>query len=151
MPDMLAPAGERFCKRRILVSTILNVPFAEKDQAKSLGARWDAVRRKWYVEDGALLTPFQRWLPEMELSEHSDGHLKTKGQETANSPPKAKPPNMKSNTSDTQVNSLEGRLSVGPLYVDLGHDCIPWEPCKQCTDTLAIHREAQSRKLADLK
>lgn len=43
----------------------LNVPFREKDQAKALGARWDAVRKKWFVpaELSDDLTPFQRWLP----------------------------------------------------------------------------------------
>ena len=40
----------------------LNVPYAEKDMAKGLGARWDSSRRKWYVADGADLAPFQKWL-----------------------------------------------------------------------------------------
>jgi ribonuclease HI len=31
----------------------LNVPFAKKDEAKALGARWDADKRKWYVREGA--------------------------------------------------------------------------------------------------
>uniref|UniRef100_A0A6C0HZD3 ribonuclease H n=1 Tax=viral metagenome TaxID=1070528 RepID=A0A6C0HZD3_9ZZZZ len=29
----------------------LNVPFAKKDEAKKLGARWDAVKKKWYIYD----------------------------------------------------------------------------------------------------
>ena len=43
----------------------LEVPFREKDQAKALGARWDAVRRKWFVPAELCddLVPFQRWLP----------------------------------------------------------------------------------------
>ena len=43
----------------------LDVPFREKDQAKALGARWDAVRKKWFVppELSDDLSPFQRWLP----------------------------------------------------------------------------------------
>ncbi|SIN92206.1 Exodeoxyribonuclease VII large subunit [Sulfurivirga caldicuralii] len=43
----------------------LEVPFREKDQAKALGARWDAVRKKWFVpsELAEDLSPFQRWLP----------------------------------------------------------------------------------------
>ena len=31
----------------------LKVPYAEKDQAKKLGARWDAGRKLWYVEGKA--------------------------------------------------------------------------------------------------
>jgi hypothetical protein len=30
----------------------LKVPFAEKDQAKKLGARWDAARKRWYIDGG---------------------------------------------------------------------------------------------------
>lgn len=42
--------------------TYLKVPFAEKDDAKAHGARWDPARKSWYVE-GEELSPFQRWLP----------------------------------------------------------------------------------------
>ncbi len=39
----------------------LNVPFAEKDEAKRLGARWDAERKLWYTPDGVDNSPFARW------------------------------------------------------------------------------------------
>lgn len=41
--------------------TNLSVPFAEKDEAKALGARWDPVRKCWYVQDKDL-APFERWV-----------------------------------------------------------------------------------------
>jgi hypothetical protein len=41
--------------------TVLNVPFAEKEEAKQLGARWDPKRRKWYVPAGVDAAPFSRW------------------------------------------------------------------------------------------
>ena len=41
----------------------LVTPFAEKDAAKALGARWDSARKTWYIQDVADLTPFQRWIP----------------------------------------------------------------------------------------
>ncbi|MDO8329194.1 MAG: exodeoxyribonuclease VII large subunit [Fluviicoccus sp.] len=41
--------------------TYLHVPFPEKDQAKSLGARWDPMERKWYVQVDDL-GPFRRWI-----------------------------------------------------------------------------------------
>ena len=44
--------------------TNLNVPFHEKDQAKSLGAWWDPARKTWYVESVENLEPFQRWMDE---------------------------------------------------------------------------------------
>lgn len=42
----------------------LNVPFAEKDEAKRLGARWDAAARKWYVPHGTDVNLFSKWWPE---------------------------------------------------------------------------------------
>ena len=43
--------------------TDLDCPFAEKNQARALGARWDNTKRKWYVNEGTELDQFQRWLP----------------------------------------------------------------------------------------
>ena len=33
-----------------MMRLFLNVPYSEKDDAKSLGAKWNAVVKKWYVE-----------------------------------------------------------------------------------------------------
>lgn len=43
--------------------TWLTVPFAEKDEAKLLGARWDPGERRWYVPAGIALDRLARWLP----------------------------------------------------------------------------------------
>lgn len=40
---------------------MLNVPYAEKDEAKALGARWNPKKRSWYVPDGVAIEPFARW------------------------------------------------------------------------------------------
>lgn len=42
----------------------LHVPFAEKDRAKNLGAKWDAKKKKWYVPHGLDLNSFTCWWPE---------------------------------------------------------------------------------------
>ena len=47
--------------------TKLNVPYAEKDEARRLGARWDGERKTWYVPAGAMLAIFERWLPKFDL------------------------------------------------------------------------------------
>ncbi len=39
----------------------LKVPFAEKDQAKSLGARWNAELKIWFVPQGVDAAPFAKW------------------------------------------------------------------------------------------
>ncbi len=44
-------------------NTFLDVPFAEKDVAKSLGAKWAKEQGKWYVPEGLNIAPFARWLP----------------------------------------------------------------------------------------
>lgn len=48
----------------IATNTYLNVPYAQKDEAKALGARWDNNQRKWYVPAGIAVEPFSRWLSE---------------------------------------------------------------------------------------
>ncbi len=40
----------------------LKVPFAEKDEAKALGARWGPQAKVWYVPEGNETAPFARWL-----------------------------------------------------------------------------------------
>jgi len=39
----------------------INVPFKEKDQAKSLGAKWDRAEQSWYIPPGVNPEPFSRW------------------------------------------------------------------------------------------
>lgn len=44
--------------------TYLNVPYAQKDAAKALGARWDAANKKWYVPADKDITLFAQWQPQ---------------------------------------------------------------------------------------
>lgn len=44
------------------MATYLTVPFTQKDQAKALGARWDAAQRQWFVPPGVDLALFSTWL-----------------------------------------------------------------------------------------
>ncbi|MBF0325866.1 MAG: DUF1738 domain-containing protein [Alphaproteobacteria bacterium] len=37
------------------------VPFAEKDQAKAAGAKWDRQEKSWYVPEGLNPEPFAKW------------------------------------------------------------------------------------------
>jgi hypothetical protein len=45
------------------VKTYLNVPFAQKDMAKALGAKWDAALKKWYVPADKDSGLFAQWQP----------------------------------------------------------------------------------------
>ena len=41
----------------------LDVPFEEKDEAKSKGARWDPAAKRWFAPPGVDLKPLQAWIP----------------------------------------------------------------------------------------
>ena len=45
------------------MKTVLNVPFAQKEEARRLGAKWDQARRTWFVENLEDLVPFLKWMP----------------------------------------------------------------------------------------
>jgi hypothetical protein len=97
---------------------ILKVPYAEKDQAKALGARWNNERKVWYVPDGTVSTPFERWI--------------VPGANPA-APAKAAAPKEKPGKVDSYV----GKRVVGANYVELEHDCNPFTACEQCQPVLA--------------
>jgi hypothetical protein len=46
------------------LKTYLNVPFAQKDAAKALGAKWDAIHKKWYVPADKDIMLFTAWQTE---------------------------------------------------------------------------------------
>ncbi|HJV24056.1 MAG TPA: DUF5710 domain-containing protein [Aromatoleum sp.] len=85
----------------------LKVPFAEKDQAKKLGARWDAGRKIWYVEGKDDVSAFSTWSP------------------TPHDAATAVPPKQQTQQSKTYV---------GSEYVEQPRvcDCPPWEECDKC-------------------
>lgn len=45
-------------------ATYLHVPFAEKNEAKALGAKWDPTERSWFVPGDLDVALFARWLDE---------------------------------------------------------------------------------------
>jgi hypothetical protein len=95
---------------------LLNVPYAEKDAAKTLGARWNPTKRRWYVPDGVATEPFAKWI---------DG--------TADVPANAAAAPARSG----RIDSYQGKTVVGVNYVELTHDCNPLVPCPICSEQLA--------------
>jgi hypothetical protein len=95
----------------------LKVPFAEKDEAKALGARWNSERKSWYVPEGKAAEPFERWLAGADfLPAKAAGSVK------------AKP---------ASVDSYVGKSVVGKLYAELPHVCNPFQSCTECGPALA--------------
>lgn len=96
--------------------TNLKVPFAEKEEAKKLGARWDATRKIWYVEDKEDLSPYSRWAPSPNTLSDADT-------------PIGKPPVTKTQST--------GKVIVGSQYIAHQQicECLPWDVCAKCEST----------------
>lgn len=94
----------------------LKVPFAEKDEAKKLGARWDAARKIWYVDGKADSTPFARWSP---------SPAEASGSGPAAGKPLATP------------RLSAGKVVTGSDYVEQARvcECLPWDICTKCEST----------------
>ena len=92
---------------------LLKVPYAEKDEAKALGARWNPTRKCWYVPDGKDNAPFARWIA-AGAAEAADGTPQVPSSRDAHG---AKP-------------------MIGTNYVALPHACNPFEECPQCRPKL---------------
>jgi hypothetical protein len=59
VPEIPTPAAARLAT----VDTPLNVPFADKDQVKALGALCQPDHKRWVVPKGRDLALFQSWIP----------------------------------------------------------------------------------------
>jgi hypothetical protein len=103
----------RICCRKAHMK-ILKVPYAEKDQAKALGARWNSERKTWYVPDGVDSAPFGQWLQAGDGGGAAGSGMAVKA----------------------RVDAHAGEPVVGALYVALEHDCNPFAECAQCAPIL---------------
>lgn len=109
--------------------TKLQVPYAEKDAAKALGAKWDSKSKTWYVPPGTLLTAFEKWLPAGGAAQN-DQPGKTAGKAGA------------------KVDSYIGKTVVGAHYFKLEHDCNPLEDCEVCRPALEASGWAEAKRAA---
>ena len=98
--------------RRMRINLV--TPFADKDQAKALGARWDAARKLWYIVDVADLAPFMRWIPDMAAAA---GGVVAGASRPASARPAATMAKAGVITRPTQE------------VASCGCQVLPWEPC----------------------
>lgn len=105
----------------------LTVPYAEKDAAKALGARWNPTRRRWYVADGVATEPFAKWIDAASASASTSTSASASAGGAARPGAKA---------GNGRVDSYQGKTVVGVNYVALEHDCNPLEECPSCRQTL---------------
>ena len=98
----------------------LVTPFADKDKAKALGARWDSVGKNWYIVDVADLTPFMRWIPDMNTA-------------TAHQPAAARPPATKPQTPALAKPKQSVINKSSDALPSCGCTVLPWEDCVHTT------------------
>ena len=97
--------------------TYLNVPYAQKDAAKALGARWDAANKKWFVPAGKDIAPFAQW--------HTDAELNASSSET-----RVSPAVQKSAVKNAAQNSASAGVVTHPTVADFepySGDAPPWD------------------------
>ncbi|MDD5578296.1 MAG: DUF5710 domain-containing protein [Methylobacter sp.] len=98
--------------------TYLDVPYAQKDAAKALGARWDAANKKWYVPAGMDVTLFAIWQPQSIVLEPTLSTAREDG----------------SRAASTTINSSAGNAARGVFtyatdkdFVAYSGDEAPWD------------------------
>ena len=96
----------------------LQTTFAEKDQVKALGARWDVARKTWYIENVEDLTPFKRWIPALS---GWDEHKAAKKVGKAGKPARKQSP---APAAARRTGPVEMAQHCGC------NDVLPWEDCE---------------------
>lgn len=56
----------------------INVPYAEKDKAKELGAKWDPTKKSWYITKELNQIDFEKWI-QKENEKNTDSNIRSMG------------------------------------------------------------------------
>jgi len=56
----------------------INVPYSEKDKAKALGAKWDPVKKSWFIPKELNQINFEEWIPKNN-DKNIDGNIRSMG------------------------------------------------------------------------
>lgn len=59
------------------MKVMLNVPFADRDEAKRLGCRFASAAKRWFIEDPDDMQPFMRWMPDHLKAPHKKAATKS--------------------------------------------------------------------------
>jgi len=98
--------------------TYLNVPFAQKDAAKALGARWDAANKKWYVPTNKDITLFEQWQAQAGTMESPP---------TTTSKPRSQASSTKTSSSTNNAKPSVITYPVDKNFVAYNGDEPPWD------------------------
>lgn len=93
----------------------LITPFAEKEAVKALGARWDSAKKHWYITDVSDLTPFARWIPDLNAATEVSADGATR---------------LKKRTPEAQLQQSKAPTTKSTIEVPhCGCKVLPWEDC----------------------
>lgn len=110
---------------------LLSVPYAEKDEARACGARWDPVLQTWWISRHSLAyhPAICRWIPDQRLARRVQQALDFNNGEQWQSP--------------ALISAPERPLAPLPEC-----DCTspPWEHCRHTLQACSTARSSPSSK-----
>lgn len=105
--------------------TNLTVPFAEKDRAKKLGARWNPASKVWYVENVEDIGAFAEWMPGKPAQKAVRSEIQS---QTGRS--------VQAREAKEYSVGKPSDAITGNKTITLVCDCLPWLGCKKCQPIL---------------
>lgn len=110
-PDPNQPRTNNFTR------TYLNVPFADKDKVKKLGAWWDNDKKSWFFNSDKDSSLFSQWISGEQPNQPSKTNTKNKDNPKKISIPQQKNNsqnlNNSSNNDSEFMNEMDDILSLG--------------------------------------
>ena len=95
--------------------------YSDKDTVKTLGARWDAAKKVWYITDEVDLTPFLQWIPDLVAATEKSATATAK---------------KSASTTVDPIRRSEGVITKSSVELPCC-DCkvLPWEDCEHTAVT----------------
>jgi hypothetical protein len=133
----------------------LNVPYAEKDQAKRLGVKWDPIDKVWFVTETNNLWSFLKWMPKhLSKPSHSEkivdfsgtnnkvlaqrAKKKAKDQVKQHKKEAKEIARKKAHEEAKNTHFIKGPITPRTDFsmFDPGCSCVPWEWCEHNPDPM---------------
>lgn len=143
IPPFLGAVMQQYSER-----VYLNVPYAEKESAKQMGARWCPERRQWWVRSVGAAPGVHRWLVpgrQRDQAKEADDFLRRTGKTKKPKRPKLVRATGKSPTVTPRTDfSLPTCACLSP----------PWEHCEHTVrtepDPFAAEFDAQMQHIRSI-
>jgi hypothetical protein len=94
----------------------LNVPFDEKEHAKAMGARWNPVKKTWYVVDCEDLSVFSKWFYYWQKQPNKERTPTKQGKQSK----------KKKVVKAKKGPRIHNPITIGRNYIKIVSDSVPW-------------------------